>query len=241
VTDRTKRMFAAAGLLIALAAVVFAALRFGGPLWTLLRDPEKTRELISNWGIWAPLGLIALQVVQIIAAPLPGNVVAIVSGYAFGLVRGFVFCMVGVVFGAALAFLVSRVLGRRLLKLFVPAAALDRFDRFVVAKGPFYVFLLLLLPNPIGDWLYYLAGLTPIPLLLFLAMVLVARLPSNLIEAFIGVQVSRFGSRGYQLEWWQWLVFALLFVAVTVVYFLNRRRIERFLLRLARMSPPEES
>ena len=200
----------------------------------MFRNPERIQALVRGWGIWAPLGFIVLQVIQIVVAPLPGSVVALVAGYVFGLGKGLLLAMAGVVLGALAAFLLSRAIGRRLLRLFVPERTMDRFDQFVVRRGPFYVFLLLLVPNPIGDWLYYWPGLTALPLMLFMLFVLVARIPTNLLEVFIGVQVARLGSAGYHLAWWQWTVFGIIIVGLAVAYFVSRKRIEAFFLRFTR-------
>jgi uncharacterized membrane protein YdjX (TVP38/TMEM64 family) len=232
VNIRTRRVVALTLVAVALAVLTWAGIRWGGSLWRLFRNPERIQELVRSWGIWAPLGFILLQMVQIIIAPLPGSVVALVAGYVFGLGKGLLLAMAGVMLGALAAFLLSRAIGRRLLRLFLPERTVDQFDEFVVRRGPFYVFLLLLVPNPIGDWLYYLAGLTALPLALFMLFVLVARIPTNLLEVFIGVQVARLGSAGYHLAWWQWAVFATAILGLAVAYFVNRKRIEALLLRL---------
>lgn len=213
-------------LLIATLAIVFILImrRWG----YIFRDPEQLRAIVFSWGRWAPLGTILLQLVQIVFAPLPGNLMAFAAGYAMGFWPTIVWLMLGVIGGAMIAFLLSRAFGRRLLGLFVPRPALERFDRKVLEQGTFYIFLLLLVPNPIGDWVYYLAGLTRIPLPFFLGLVLIARLPSNILECGIGASAIRFGLR-------EWLIFGLVVVLLSVGYFLNQHRIERFLIRLARI------
>lgn len=236
---RTRRVLVAAAMIIGVTLVVLAGLRWGGPLWRLFRNPERIQQLVRRWGIWAPLGLIVLQIIQIVIPPLPGSVVSITAGYVFGLGRGLLLAMIGIVLGAGINFLLSRWIGRRVLRLFVPEATMDRFDRFVVERGPFYVFLLLLLPSPIGDWLYYLAGLTALPFPVFLLLVLAGRIPSNLLEVFVGVQVYRLGSRGYHLALWQWLGFGTIIVALAIAYSLNRKRIEALILRLTHFTEAE--
>jgi uncharacterized membrane protein YdjX (TVP38/TMEM64 family) len=232
-------LLAGGAIAIGITLVVLGGIRWGGPLWHLFRNPDRIQQLIRRWGIWAPLGFVVLQIIQIVIAPLPGSVTSIGAGYAFGLGRGLLLAMVGVLLGAGIDFLLSRWIGRRVLKLFVPESTMDRFDRFVVQRGPFYVFLLLLLPNPVGDWLYYLAGLTALPLPVFLMLVLAGRIPSNLLEVFIGVQVYRFGSQGYHLALWQWLVFGTVIAALAIAYFLNRKRIETWILRLTHFAETE--
>ena len=230
----TKRIALGIAAGLVLTALVLAGIFYGGRFVPLFRDPEQIQRAIRNWGGWAPVALIAVQILQVVIAPLPGNVVAIVGGYVFGLGKGLLLCMIGVLAGAALAFGIGRVFGRRLLRLFVAEATLNRFDAFIVTRGPFYLFLLLLFPNPIGDWLYYLAGLTAIPLPVFLVLVLAGRIPSNLFETFVGVQMLRFGSQAYRLTWCHWTLIAAALIVIAGVYYLNRKRIERLFLRLTR-------
>ncbi len=211
------------GLVLVVAILVLVVRRWG----YIFSSPGKLRQLVHSWGVLAPLGTILLQLLQIVLAPLPGNLLTFAAGYALGFWPTIVWLMIGVLGGATLAFLLSRALGRRLLRVFVPGPALERFDRRVIERGTFYLFLLLLVPNPIGDWVYYLAGLTRIPLPFFLLLVLLARLPSNIIECGIGASAIRFGLR-------EWLIFGLLVVLLTAGYLLNQHRIEQLLLRLVR-------
>jgi len=172
--------------------------------------------------------------VQIVFAPLPGNVLAFVGGYTLGFWPTIVWLMVGVVFGASLAFILARFFGRRFLRVFVPVGVLARFDRLVITRGTFYLFLLLLVPNPLGDWVYYLAGLSGIGFPYFLVMVLIARLPSNIIGCGLGASAIRFGVR-------EWVITALMVIVISVAYFLNQHRIERLLLRLAGIKVEEQT
>jgi len=224
VRNRIVTMVIVAIILAGLALFfVFAGKRW----WHLFSSPEELRRFVQTWGAWAPLGTIFLQLVQIVFAPLPGNVMAFAAGYALGFWPTIAWLLIGVITGATLAFLIARFLGRRVLRLFVPNHTLVKFDSQVIQRGTFYIFLLLLVPNPIGDWVYYLAGLTGMPLPFFLLLVLVARLPSNVIECGVGASAIRFGIRG-------WIVFAVVVVIFTVLYFLNQRRIEKFLDRFAK-------
>ncbi|MGQ9707735.1 MAG: TVP38/TMEM64 family protein [bacterium] len=207
--------------LIILGLIVLSA---GRRWWYLFQNPEELRTVVNSWGAWAPLGIIVLQLIQIVLAPLPGNVMAFAAGYALGFWPTIVYLMVGVLGGATIAFLIARLFGRWLLRFSVPAETLARFDAKVIRHGTFYIFLLLLVPNPMGDWVYYLAGLTGMPLPLFLILVLIARLPGNIIECGAGASAIRFGLR-------DWIVFGVVVVLLTVVYFLNQRRIEHLLAR----------
>ncbi|MEO0108508.1 MAG: VTT domain-containing protein [candidate division WOR-3 bacterium] len=230
-------------LLVALCWLVLAVLlvglgiAYGRPIWAVMNNPQRLQEELARLGIWAPLGLIAAQVLQVVFAPLPGNLVAIAAGYMFGLGKGLLFAMIGVVLGSAVAFLLARLVGRQLLSLVIPGPLMNRFDHFVARRGPFVVFLLLLVPNPVGDWVYYLAGLTILPLPIFLGLVLLGRIPSNLLETMLGAELLRLGSPGRHLTGWQIAIAAIAAGAAILVYYLNRHRLETLMMRLVKLPP----
>ncbi|MEO0079638.1 MAG: VTT domain-containing protein [candidate division WOR-3 bacterium] len=213
-------------LFIVLAALAVLFTLTGRQVWHYFRSPEELRVLVASWGVWAPLGIILLQAIQILVAPLPGSLMSFVAGYAFGVWPAIVWLMLGVLLGATLDFLLARILGRRLLRYLVPEDRLERLDSVIIRRGSFYIFLLLLIPNPLGDWIYYLAGLTPLPLPVFLGFVFIARLPSNLVEAILGSSATRF-------NWLGWLIMGVVVIGLSIAYYLNQRRIETFVERLA--------
>ncbi|MEO0086073.1 MAG: VTT domain-containing protein, partial [candidate division WOR-3 bacterium] len=161
--QRLRRVVSVTVLVVLAAVLAVAFTAAGRHLWHYFRSPAELRELVQRWGIWAPLGTVLFQMLQIVVAPLPGSVMSFACGYALGLWPTIVWLMLGVALGATLDFLLARLLGRRLLHYLVPPDKLARLDEVVIRRGTFYVFLLLLVPNPLGDWIYYLAGLTPIP------------------------------------------------------------------------------
>jgi uncharacterized membrane protein YdjX (TVP38/TMEM64 family) len=238
--SRSRGYLSAVVLLLLLAAIVLALIRYGRPLWVLFHSPDQLQIVMHHLGPWAPIGFILMEFIQVVIPPIPGNFVGMIGGYAFGLGRGLLLALTGIMLGATCSFLLSRSLGREVLSLIIPSDLMERFDAYTARRGPSYIFLLLLVPYPIGDWIYYLAGLTVLPLPVFLLMVIIARIPSNLAEVFIGVQVRRFGSGAAHLTWWQWLIFLGLLLVLALLYFLNRRRIQALTLRLLKF-PTEPS
>ena len=152
--DRSHRLGTAVSIALAVvlvAGVVVLFLFARRELWHYFTHPEELRTLVQGWGAWAPLGIIGFQVLQIVVAPLPGNVVSFGCGYAMGFWPGILWVMLGVLVGASIDFLLARFLGRRLMRYLVPPDRLARLDRAVVRRGTFYMFLLLLIPGLTGD------------------------------------------------------------------------------------------
>jgi uncharacterized membrane protein YdjX (TVP38/TMEM64 family) len=215
-----------------LAGLVVLLVFAGGPVWRYFRQPEELRVLVRSWGVWAPVGIILFQVVQVVVAPLPGNAMSFAAGYALGLWPTVVWLMIGVLLGATVDFLLIKLLGRRLLRYFLPPDRLAQLDALVLRRGTFYIFLLLLVPNPVGDWVYYLAGLTSMPLPIFLGLVFIGRLPSNLLECAVGASATHFG-------WREWAIVGLIAAILGLLYYQYRDRIEAALDRLSsRRQPP---
>ena len=215
----------------ALAGLVVLFVFAGGSVWRYFREPEELRVLVRSWGAWAPAGIILLQVVQVAVAPLPGNAMSFAAGYALGFWPTVVWLMAGVMVGAAVDFLLIKLLGRRLLKYFLSPDRLARLDAKVLRRGTFYIFLLLLVPNPVGDWVYYLAGLTSMPLPVFLGLVFIGRLPSNLLECAVGASATHFG-------WREWTIVGLTAAILGLLYWQYRGRIEVALDRISARRRP---
>lgn len=220
------QMITLALTILALGGMAVLFVLAGGRVWHLFRHPEELRLLVRSWGPWAPLGIIAFQVVQIVVAPLPGDALAFASGYGLGFWPTIVWLMTGVLCGASVNFMLIKLLGRRLLRFFLPAEQLARLDALVLRKGTIYIFLLLLVPNPVGDWVYYLAGLTSIPYPLFIACVFVGKLPSNLLNCSLGASATHFG-------WREWAILGAAAVTLWLVYFRYRVRIQTWLDRIS--------
>jgi uncharacterized membrane protein YdjX (TVP38/TMEM64 family) len=225
--QRTAGEWVSLGLTIAALAAVVALMAFAGrSVLHYFRHPGELRALMYGWGPWAPLGIIAFQVVQIVVAPLPGDALSFASGYVLGFWPTIVWLVTGVLCGASVNFLLVKLLGRRLLRFFLPAEQLARLDALVLRKGTAYIFLLLLVPNPVGDWIYYLAGLTSIPYPLFILLVFVGKLPSNLLNCSLGASATHFG-------WREWVLLGLAAAVLWLVYYQFRDRIGALLERVA--------
>jgi len=215
-------------LLLAIIIGFIVLLRCYPNLLEFFTDQAKIREYIMQYGVRAPFILIGLQVFQIIFAPIPGHLIGFAAGYLFGAFKGTLLCLAGIFIGASIAFWIGRLFGRRLLQTFVNPQKMHHFDNYVINKGPFVIFVLLLLPfSPLGDILYYLSGLTAIPFLIYILIVLIARVPNNFINNLIGAKAFTFTAR-------EWIIFAVVLAVLAFIFHLNRKRIENIIHKLVK-------
>lgn len=186
IESRTRSRAPVIGAVVGAVAVVAALAWLARPLWPVLTDPEQAREVIEAAGPWGPVVFVAVQVVQVVVAPLPGQVAGLVGGYLFGPVWGVVYSAVGTALGVFLVLLLARRLGRPFVERFVDERTVARFDGLVASRGPFVLFLIYLLPGFPDDLITFLAGLTRIRIPVIVAISVAGRLPGLVALALAG-------------------------------------------------------
>ena len=187
---------------VALLSLILVLILCLGLTWVLYRKlkavggtPEDFKSFIDTFGVSGWLVALGIQVLQVIVALIPGEVVEIGMGYAFGAVQGTVLCMVGVAIASTMVFLLTKRFGVRLLELFFPREKIDGL-RFINSEQKLdrMVFILFFIPGTPKDLLTYFVGLTRMRLSQFLAISLIARIPSVLSSVIGGNLIS---SRNY--------------------------------------------
>jgi uncharacterized membrane protein YdjX (TVP38/TMEM64 family) len=173
------------------------------------------REFVAGFGVYAPLVFVALQILQVVLAPIPGQVTGFASGYLFGAFWGSVYSLLGIAIGSTLAFWLSRRYGRPFVEGVVDDDALARFDTVAARAGLPGLFVVFLVPGLPDDVVCFVGGLTDIDLHKLVAVAVVGRAP-----AFVLVNVSGAGFADGNLRV---AVLALLvLVASTAWGYLNR-------------------
>jgi uncharacterized membrane protein YdjX (TVP38/TMEM64 family) len=122
-------------------------------------DRQRLLNLIQEHRANAAFIFIGLQVLQVIAAPVPGEATGFVGGVFFGTGWGIVYSTIGLTIGSWIAFLLARLAGRPLVEMVVKAETIKRYDYVMKHKGLFLAFLMFLIPGFPKDILCYLLGL----------------------------------------------------------------------------------
>lgn len=157
-------------------------------------DLEAARDhlnrLLEAATIPPELAFIGLQVLQVLLAPIPGQLVGLVSGYLFGFWIGLGLTMAGLALGTALAIGLARLLGEGVVRRFLPQKHLDRFDELVGGGGLWNFFLIFLLPVFPDDAACFLAGLTRLSLWKLVGVAVLGRLPGMAVLTFVGARAG---------------------------------------------------
>ncbi|QCC48509.1 TVP38/TMEM64 family protein [Halobellus limi] len=153
-------------------------------------DAAELRAWIAQFGVFAPLVFVFLQALQVVVAPIPGQVVALVAGYLFGPFWGTVYSLTGVLIGSAVAFSLAKRYGRSFVEDILHEDVVNRFDEFVERVGAPGLFAFVIIPGLPDDAICFLSGLTPLRLRTFIAVISVGRLPAYVITVYAGGELA---------------------------------------------------
>ncbi|MBX0297348.1 TVP38/TMEM64 family protein [Haloarcula nitratireducens] len=186
-----------------------------------LTDAQALREFIRGYGILAPVVLVVLQTVQVVAAPIPGQVLAVVAGYLFGAWWGTVYNMIGITIGSTVAFWLSRRYGRAYVENIVHEGALEQFDAVSDDYGRPTLFFVFLVPGLPDDVICFAGGLTDIPLWQLVVIAVVGRTPAFFLVNVVGglLGTDRFAAA---------LALAIVLAVISVLGYLYRDLLVRF-------------
>jgi len=147
---------------------------------------ERILIFIDSLGQWAPVGLILLQALQVVVAPIPGELTNIIGGFLYGPVWGTLLSTIGVTTGSYIAFILARSFGQPFVEKYVSKSIIRRFDFLLHHKGIFLIFMIFLIPGTPKDSLCYLLGLGHLTSVEFLAISGIGRLLGTIIETVGG-------------------------------------------------------
>lgn len=178
---------------------------------------EAQKNELKNWfdgfGEGAFWIFLALQFLQVVVAPIPGQLIGIAGGFVFGFWKGLCLNVAGNMLGSFVAMLLTRFLGEKVMRPFVPASVQERFDGAMRRGGLENFFMLFLLPGTPKDSICFMAGLTRLNLWALLGVNTLGRLPGLAVLTFTGAGLD------YDLRTVQWVFSAGLVLAFFVWLF----------------------
>lgn len=142
-------------------------------------DKHFLKQTLREWGVLAPVIFVALQALQVIIAPIPGEVTGILAGFLFGEWLGFVYSTLGLTLGSVAAFGVGRWLGGAAVRRLVSAETWNKLGFIVEAEGVILCFIIYLIPGLPKDMVCYLFGMSPMPLWVFAVVSTIGRIPDT--------------------------------------------------------------
>lgn len=189
----STREFAAAdavklGGLIAFFAVLLLIVVLVWPTISGIFEEGGLDLLIQRMREAGPRGvliLLGLQLLQVIVAFIPGEVVQVAAGMLYGPLGGTAIILLGVMGASAVVYQLVHVLGAPFVRSMVSESFLDKFRAFEKSgKLNVIVFILFLIPGLPKDVFTYVIGLTDMKLGTFIAISTLGRTPGVFVSAF---------------------------------------------------------
>lgn len=149
-------------------------------------DFTVVRQFVESYGHYAMIVSFLLMVLQSVIAPLPAFLITFANANLFGWWRGAVLSWSSAMAGAALCFIIARILGRDIVEKLTSKAGLTQIDRFFEKYGRQSILIARLLPFMSFDIVSYAAGLTSMKFLPFFVATGIGQLPATLVYSYVG-------------------------------------------------------
>jgi len=155
---------------------------------------REVKAFLTSFGAYAPLPFIVLQALQVVFAPIPGEVTGVLGGYVFGTWLGFLYSSIGLTLGSAMAFGLGRWLGAHVVRRLVSDAVYHKFDFVARTGGELVALVFFLIPGFPKDYLCFLLGVSPMPFGSFFVIATFGRMPGTWL---LSIQGAKLGGAHY--------------------------------------------
>ena len=202
-----------AGIVLSVVSVLMCVLSVAGiiilnKLSNEYENGNVLRGLIDEHHFLSALIMVAICTLQVIIAFIPGEVVEVAAGYAFGAWWGAVLCTVGITVGSVISIWLARRYGRKLIEAFYPR---EKLDSMPVLSDPkkrnVFVALLFLIPGTPKDLLTYIIGLTEMSIPLYVMLTTFCRFPSIIMSTLSG---DAMGEKKWMTALWFFVITGVL-------------------------------
>jgi uncharacterized membrane protein YdjX (TVP38/TMEM64 family) len=205
-------------VLIGILIALFLAMKFL-PVQQWTRNFNEWVGQMGVAGILIFIGFYAVATVLLV----PGSILTIGAGFAFGLWKGFLAVSAGSTLGAALAFLVARFVARDKIEIIARRnEKFRRIDNAIGKEGAKLIFLLRLSPVIPFNVSNYFYGLTAVKFWSYVLASWIGMMPGAFLYVYIGVASKAAvsvatGSEAVQHGWQYWTFTSIGLIATIVV------------------------
>jgi len=190
-------------------------------LYEFFVNKEKGINFINSFHPFDEIVFISLQILQVVAAPIPGEITGLIGGYLYGPVMGTLYSTIGLTIGSWLAFIIARFFGMPLVERVVSSDVLKKFDHFMEHRGILVSFFLFLIPGFPKDGLCYIMGVSHMPTWTFIVISTIGRLFGTLMLTITGSCVRNGAYRSI------YIIVGLSAVVFVTAYFYRDKLLER--------------
>lgn len=152
---------------------------------------EALKAAILEYRPFDILIILAIQVVQVVIAVIPGGPIEIVAGLLYGAFGGAMVVLAGTTLGSMVVFSLVGYFGHGLVEKVFASEKLSRFKFLHDTKRlEIIIFILFFVPGLPKDMLTYIAPLTKIKMRSFLMISTIARFPAVILSTYVGTALD---------------------------------------------------
>ncbi len=177
--------------------------------WFGSRDAITTS--MEHAGLWGPIVLFILFVLQVFLAFIPGQALMVACGYLYGFWGGFLISWLSLVVGGEIAYVLARNYGRPFAEKWISPTVLERWNKAAAGQGVAFFAISLVMPLVPNDAMCYVAGLGTISRIRFSVANLLGRGLACIIT-------SAAGAFGGNLSWQGWVILVAIFVIIGIAW-----------------------
>ncbi|HMD80468.1 MAG TPA: VTT domain-containing protein, partial [Anaerolineales bacterium] len=115
-------------------------------MWAWISDRETVTSSMQNMGMWGPLVLCCLFILQVFLAFIPGQALMVACGYLYGFWDGFLLSWLSLAIGGEAAFVLARRYGRSFAEKWISPDVLARWDKSAEGQSVGFYTLSLVMP-----------------------------------------------------------------------------------------------
>lgn len=172
---------------------------------------EAITSSMQHAGLWGPVLLFILFVLQVFLAFIPGQALMVACGYLYGFWGGFLISWLSLVVGGEIAYVLARNYGRPFAEKWISPMVLERWKKAAAGQGVAFFAISLVMPLVPNDAMCYVAGLGTISRIRFSIANLLGRGMACAIT-------SAAGAFGGSISWQGWVILITIFVLIGVIW-----------------------
>lgn len=213
---RVQRKVAIAVMAVILGAFLFAYIRYGDALYNTFCKKENLEAFLAQFNGLDRVIFVAIRAFQTVIKIIPAEPLEIAAGAFYGVVPGMLYCLLGSTIGSLVIVFITKLVGRKVIDLFVPIEVIDDFALFKDKKRMYTgIFMIYIIPSTPKDLLVYAAALTDISIWKFMLLTTVARIPNIIISTWCGAELI---NENYALAIGIFIASAVLAVGLSLIY-----------------------
>lgn len=200
---------------------------------------DRITEIIRSTGGWGMALFFFIQILQVLALPLPALVCYVPGTRIWGPLYATLLASAGVITGSLIAYFIGKFFGKRAAEWIAGKEVVEKYSKIIGGKGKFLFLLMQILPFFPDDMLCIIAGLTAMNFPFFLVTIVLVRPIIIALYCYMGTgNVIPFSGWGIPV----WIAVFAVCIVLAVLSFKYQDKFESWLVSKFRKKdkPPEE-